>query len=712
MYNQEHWEFDTQYNHKFGFHISGWSPGALEEVLRVKPKVVKVLDPNPDSLIRIKEEIPDVIIIYRQFEANQYLGATNDEAYQAGRSYGAYASSVEAARNGLIDLIESYNERLPESASDQEHALYNSFMVGFADIIRAETGCEPIWGNFATGNLGHPDNKVIERCYSQSLSEYNWLGVHEYDFPTMDRIHNQGLQDGNEGMWLALRYRRMFDQLITDYPGQWSVIVTECGMTQGVLGGNDLGPWSGTNTIPDEPWKSHPVPILPDAYWETLQWYNDELMEDHYVAGACLFITGGPGDWSTFEHIPPITDKIFAFQEVIDVPDFPEPPDLPDPPPDGDVKTQIYFNLSGGEYVAIDSMMPRDLKFNVLATNTNQNEVFMGWIDHMGNRYLDNPLTLDAGFSATLTAEWEPEPEQKHWWPYPRPLVGLHGRNAPEWHEADYDLLEQAKIETVSFMGNTVVGAFAEVYGRLPGIRIITRLYDSNLQNTYFNQGSHPPAEVYANTMANYINHLESYCQVYRIHNEPNHVAHYEGWGIEDSHAQSFNLWFIDVVNRLRNLFPHLKFLFPNLAQGDHHNDLGWITNCSNAIAHADGYCSSLYWQNPAGNERRHLSEDWGLRFLRYEEILLPLGIDRLHFIAEAGNSNHDSGNPASEEQVAQEITEWYRYIISNYSDKVCAMMPFLMSDPGEWGHFSWRTEDGHFKQVVAATGNLNRSIT
>ncbi len=62
MYNQKHHQFDSFYNHKFGFHINGPHQGAYDEVLRLKPKVVKTLEFNVDLSKRIRAEIPDVFL--------------------------------------------------------------------------------------------------------------------------------------------------------------------------------------------------------------------------------------------------------------------------------------------------------------------------------------------------------------------------------------------------------------------------------------------------------------------------------------------------------------------------------------------------------------------------------------------------------------------------------------------------------------------------
>jgi hypothetical protein len=124
-------------------------------------------------------------------------------------------------------------------------------------------------------------------------------------------------------MWRCLRYRRVMNEgLRRQYGDRHTVIVTECGMTQGVWGGAalDIGPWAKECTVPgDIPGGVVPTPIPVDDYWQSLLWYNSELMKDDYVMGACLFVTGAAGkaEWETFEHLGPIMDRLAAFQQVV-----------------------------------------------------------------------------------------------------------------------------------------------------------------------------------------------------------------------------------------------------------------------------------------------------------------------------------------------------------------------------------------------------------
>lgn len=312
MYNNKHHEFETQYNHKLFTHINRWGNDVIAYITELRPKVIKFLDPNLTNVRLVRELVPDALLIYRKWQPAQPLGNSEDEAFQIGVNFGKEIADEEIVQRGLIDLVESYNEVLGETASAEEHRKFAKFQIGFQEGLEL-VSAKPIAFNFGTGNMSA---NLIMQHYGEVLDNYQWLGFHEYDWPTMDRLHLQGLADGNGGMWLGLRYRRIMEPIIERLGNRWSVVISECGMTQGVLGGLDVGFSHPTNTIQGE-WGNHPTPISNEDYWDTLNWYSDELMKDDYVAGACMFVTGGLSPWESFETIGTVTPKIKEFQKIV-----------------------------------------------------------------------------------------------------------------------------------------------------------------------------------------------------------------------------------------------------------------------------------------------------------------------------------------------------------------------------------------------------------
>ncbi len=311
-YDNRHHQFLTQYNHKLFAHVNGWNNDVIDYIATVRPKIVKFLDPNLSSVEAVRELVPDALLIYRHHLDPQPLGNSEGEANQLGIEFGQLVASEAVVQSGLVNLVEGYNEILGETVPASEHRKYAQFQLGFQAGL-GNAPVEPIAFNFGTGNM---DADLLMSHYGNVLISYNWLGFHEYDWPFMSRLHEQGLADGNEGMWLALRYRRIMQPIIERLGDNWSVLITECGMTQGVLAGQDVGYLHPQNTIQGD-WGDYPTPISSDDYWDALRWYSDELMKNDYVAGACMFVTGALSPWETFETVGNIIPKIAEFQEVV-----------------------------------------------------------------------------------------------------------------------------------------------------------------------------------------------------------------------------------------------------------------------------------------------------------------------------------------------------------------------------------------------------------
>lgn len=289
--------------HKYGFHVNAVSNRVKDAIARIKPRVIKTLHHDVDFWKRVRQVHPDVFIIGRLY--------TPDQEFQSnpggrGREFAERVLREDVNRatvqgRPLYDAWESFNEVIPENSAPAVMEAYDAFQVAFGQRIK-EAGFEPIAMNFGTGNfLGH---HFLEH-FRGTLESYRYLGFHEYDWPTMWRLHKESEAD-NGGMWLTLRYRRTMNEVRRVYPNRHTVIITECGMTQGVhpQGGGDVGPWHSSR------------PISEDDYWASLMWYNGELVKDDYVMAACLFVVGAISPWESFEHLGGIVDRLEQLQAV------------------------------------------------------------------------------------------------------------------------------------------------------------------------------------------------------------------------------------------------------------------------------------------------------------------------------------------------------------------------------------------------------------
>ena len=162
--------------------------------------------------------------------------------------------------------------------------------------------------------------------------------------------------------------------------------------------------------------------------------------------------------------------------------------------------------------------------------------------------------------------------------------IGVNGRNDSRFEEADFQVIREAKLESIKMMSLTSVEVFQRLKAENPNLEIITRLHHPS-----FNTGGHPSPEEFVNALAPVIGQLQPYCTQFQIHNEPNHAHRYEGWGNTDDDARSFNTWFMDVYTRLKQIHPWASFGFPGLALPDPlHRDKAWLQICRQAIERAD----------------------------------------------------------------------------------------------------------------------------
>ena len=150
--------------------------------------------------------------------------------------------------------------------------------------------------------------------------------------------------------------------------------------------------------------------------------------------------------------------------------------------------------------------------------------------------------------------------------------IGLHGRNDVFFQEMDYQLIREAKIETLKMMSLTDPSVFARIKQENSDIEFIVRLYDDRI-----NADGHPTPQEYASKMIPVMQSLQPYVIKFEVGNEPNHVHRYEGWGSEDADAVDFNAWFLEVYDLLKNAHPWAELGFPALATpNSFHRDRAW----------------------------------------------------------------------------------------------------------------------------------------
>lgn len=274
---------------KLGVHVQAWTPHTLDAVVRMAPRVLKVMDPSLQPVMDVLSAHPNTIIVCRRFaepseqEAILLEGETGGSrwAYWVMDQYAAILSYC--AGIGVPCYVEGLNEPpcFPDYAKWGD--LNNRFTLGFVMAVKAR-GHRPLVHNFSVGN---PPGTLDEMRYIWSMlvpslrvakEAGGALGLHEYGAPSM-------LDDAS---WHCLRYRRVYD-LLPDDLHSLPLIIGECGIDGGL---------AGAGSPADAGWKHY---ASGEQYADQLTWYDKNLDQDPQVLGACIFTAGSSGVWDDFE---------------------------------------------------------------------------------------------------------------------------------------------------------------------------------------------------------------------------------------------------------------------------------------------------------------------------------------------------------------------------------------------------------------------------
>ncbi len=341
---------------RLGFYLENTTVRWLREALgQVKPPVILIHAQDRGLLRDIRRELtPDSFIIGRLFKTNQqqefWLDSGEPERY--GREFAEeiinydFQLAKEVGANGrlLIDAWMSLNEAVRGPASFPGYQVdeqfrrradaYDRFQVAFKERLE-EDGLVAVAFNFAAGNFTKPEHYL--QWFPRTLESYTYLGFHEYGWPA--------LKPGPGVATAALYYRTCMDGIRQRYGDKYKVIMTEAGLTMAY----------GHPENPDEGWLNTREPLTEDAYWQSLLWYNNEMLQDAYVMGACLFEVGHVGRWESFRHLGEDNqgNAILLMNRIEALNSIPGPPEPPEPPvpPEGDIyeRTQALVDALSHE---------------------------------------------------------------------------------------------------------------------------------------------------------------------------------------------------------------------------------------------------------------------------------------------------------------------------------------------------------------------------
>lgn len=267
---------------KIGMHVHRLTSEVYAAIQRLQPSVVIVMDPTPQWIRDIRAAAPNCYLGVRKYEEGVHF---------ADRDPAGWADEIAAMCGDAIDLVDgaiTYNEPLPQGHDD--HAIFPVFDAWQATIIsrlQDVHGIEALAFPLGTGQFtSAPDRVNVAEAFPLSCAVCRTIAPHDYGWPNMWK----------DAGWHSMRWLTWLSDMEAAGYGRKKVVVSECGLTQGVVGGDDVG-W---HTLHDN------LQIAADLYLESLDWYNQWLVNVEDCIGCATYDWAGSDfGWATFEHVIP-----------------------------------------------------------------------------------------------------------------------------------------------------------------------------------------------------------------------------------------------------------------------------------------------------------------------------------------------------------------------------------------------------------------------
>jgi len=272
-------------------------------------------------------------------------------------------------------------------------------------------------------------------------------------------------------------------------------------------------------------------------------------------------------------------------------------------------------------------------------------------------------------------------------WPQERCLIGLQTRLRGEMQEADWDVVQIAKIEALKFGSPVSPGDVERALGLKSDMLILVGLsVDTRIQIVN-------PADFVQRVESNAVALYDAGVRFFEIHNEPNLVP--EGLGKTWQTGAQFGDWFLQVTGLLRPKLPDAKFGWPGLSpgkpiQGLRYHGPSFLAEAEAAIQQADWIGCHCFWTS----EEDMMSPDGGLQFQQYRDRWpeKPLMITEF-------------SNPLSTDQHAVAIQYRNYFHMLGQQVGIGAAFAFVVSSASEPSRGAWRTEDGELGPIPAIIG-------
>ncbi len=270
-----------------GAHVNSTVSGLPETIKTWKPPLVVLLD-HSDVWHDVKAESPDTVFVGRVFfDSEPDFNQPGLDPLKAAHDHCEKILPWAERMGETYSFWQGVNEPIINSPEAMQR--YAAFEAERARIMDGD-GFRVVVGSFSVGNPQLPFWREFLPALEAALQYQGALALHEYAWPTLDR----------DAEWYILRHRKVYDGAPDhDWAGlpahlkSLPLLVTECGLDGLIEQGS-----------PPRGWKVR-YGDDPAEYLRQLRWYDAELRQDPYVAGAAIYCVATPDSrWNTYDIWP------------------------------------------------------------------------------------------------------------------------------------------------------------------------------------------------------------------------------------------------------------------------------------------------------------------------------------------------------------------------------------------------------------------------
>jgi murein DD-endopeptidase MepM/ murein hydrolase activator NlpD len=273
-------------------------------------------------------------------------------------------------------------------------------------------------------------------------------------------------------------------------------------------------------------------------------------------------------------------------------------------------------------------------------------------------------------------------------WVHGRALVGLHGRVDGPMQEADWEIVEQARIEALKLTSSALAEDVTRAREINPGMFVLVRL------SADFRGRKVSAVEFARWVEPDLMRFKELGVRYFEVHNEPNLTP--EGMGTSWRSGYEFGEWFVQVCDLLKAKNPEVKLGWPGLAPGPstsgmRADDSEFMHSAGSSVGNADWIGCHCHWEDRHGIA----SENGGGKYMYYRDRW-P---DKLVMITE-----FSSTSPLLDSQSrTQQYLDYYYSLRTRPG--IGAAFAFAVSASAYYPYEVWRGEDGKMRIDAEAIG-------